>query len=109
MRNVFYLCAFLLVFNVAVAQQSPFGKSQTNTQTEISFYPNPAKDVITFKYHSGKTIDIIVYNVLGSKVKTFTHNGSETNINISDLQRGLYFIRFTDGNNVVSKSFTKTD
>lgn len=109
MKAYIYLIAFILMSFASFAQ-SPFGKtSQSAQQNEISCYPNPAKDAITFKYSSGKSLEISIYNVLGSKIKTFTHTGSETLINISDLQKGLYFIRFSDGNNMVSKSFTKSE
>lgn len=108
MKSHLYLIIFMLFSSLAFGQ-SPFVKSAQAPQAEVSFYPNPAKDVITFKYNSGKTAEIYVYNVLGSRVKTFSHTGTETVINITDLQKGLYFIRFTEGNSVISKSFTKTE
>lgn len=108
MKPHLYFIIFMLFSSLAFGQ-SPFAKSAQAQQAEVSFYPNPAKDVITFKFNSGKSAEISVYNLLGSRVKTFTHNGAETNINITDLQKGLYFIRFTEGNAVISKSFTKTE
>lgn len=77
--------------------------------SEVSFFPNPAKDNITFKYPSSKNVEVNIYNVLGSKVKSFNHQGAETMVNISDLQKGIYFIRFNDHGAVISKSFTKSE
>lgn len=108
MRIYLYTLIAVLACFAAAAQQ-PFAKQPQPQTSEVSFYPNPAKDMITFRYQSGKTLEIVVYNVLGSKVKTFVHTGSETNINISDLQKGIYFIRFTDGNAVITRSFTKSE
>lgn len=85
------------------------GLKTIRNAAEISLYPNPSRHEITLKYPVSKPIEVNVYNVLGSKVKTFVHSGSETSVNISDLQKGLYFIRFTQGGAMVSKSFTKVD
>jgi hypothetical protein len=76
---------------------------------ELSIFPNPAKEKLTLKYNVKETTQVDIYNVLGSKVKTINHNGFETEINISDLQKGLYFIRFKDGNQTISKPFTKSE
>jgi len=83
------------------------GLSSIKKQAEVSFYPNPAKDVITLKYATAKPIEVTVFNVLGAKVKTFTHSSNETALNISELQKGMYFIRFNDIGNMITKSFSK--
>ncbi|MFN3444724.1 MAG: T9SS type A sorting domain-containing protein [Bacteroidia bacterium] len=85
------------------------GLSKVKKQSEVTFFPNPAKDLITLRYPTTKAIDVTVYNVLGAKVKAFTHSSNETSLNISDLEKGLYFIRFNDNGNIVSKSFTKSE
>lgn len=79
---------------------------KTNT---ISFYPNPAKDIITLKQKGNKTIDISIYNILGSIVKNITLNPGENSISIGDLQKGMYFIRYMENGNLVSKPFTKIE
>lgn len=85
------------------------GLSNVKKQSEVTFFPNPAKDLITLRYPTTKAIDVTVYNVLGAKVKSFTHSSNETSLNISDLEKGLYFIRFNDNGTIVSKSFTKSE
>jgi hypothetical protein len=85
------------------------GLNNVKKQSEVTFFPNPAKDVITLKYATTKAIDVTVYNILGAKVKSVTHSSNETTLNISDLEKGLYFIRFSDNGNVISKSFTKAE
>jgi hypothetical protein len=91
------------------AQGWATGLNTLKKQSVVSFFPNPAKDAITLKYTTTNTIDVTVYNVLGAKVKSFTHSSNETTLNISDLDKGLYFIRFSDNGNVISKSFTKAE
>jgi hypothetical protein len=91
------------------AQGWATGLNTVKKQSVVSFFPNPAKDAITLKYETTNAIDVIVYNVLGAKVKSFKHSSNETTLNISDLEKGLYFIRFSDNGNVISKSFTKVE
>ena len=71
-------------------------------------YPNPAKDLITIDIPSKGNATIEVYNVLGSKVKTYNHeNGAVAKIDIADLQKGVYFIRVNDKNTVLTKQIQK--
>lgn len=76
---------------------------------ELTFYPNPAKDNIVLKYSTKEPIQIDIYNVLGMRVKSITHSSNESNIDISDLQNGVYFLRFKDDGRTISKSFTKAE
>ncbi len=76
---------------------------------EFSFFPNPAKDRLTIKYYTKENLTIDIYNVLGSKVKSISYSGLDTEISIADLQNGIYFIRFKDGAQTISKAFTKSE
>ncbi len=85
------------------------GIKENQASREFSFYPNPAKDRLTIKYNTKETITIDIYNVLGSKIKSISHSGLESDINIGDMQNGIYFIRFKDGNQTISKPFSKSE
>jgi hypothetical protein len=64
--------------------------------SNYTIYPNPAKT--HFKIDSKIAIDsIIIYDTLGKTVKTFQSSDS---YDISDLEKGLYFVR-------VNNDFTK--
>jgi len=81
---------------------------ETVKQTkEFIFYPNPAKDELVLKYNSKENIQVEIFNILGSKVKTFNLYGGQTNINISELENGIYFLRLKDEGKTISKTFTK--
>jgi hypothetical protein len=84
---------------------------ETLVNRELSLFPNPAKDRLVIKYQgaSREPVSMEIYNVLGSKVKSINHTGIETDINISDLQKGIYFIRFKEGSKTISKSFSKSE
>jgi len=85
------------------------GVKSITKQSQIGLYPNPAKDVVTIKYATSRIIEADIYNVLGSKVKSITLNRQETSVNVSDLQKGIYFIRFSDNGTVIAKQFTKSE
>ncbi len=83
-------------------------KEVSKSANGFSFYPNPVKDVINVKYPYKNNARVEIYNVLGMKVKSFTLENSER-INVSDLKKGIYYIRVIDGNSVFSKQFSKMD
>jgi len=61
-----------------------------NVYTEI--YPNPASDQLTIR--SNEYIrEVEVLNLTGQVISSKTVNNNETVINVSDLNRGLYFIK----------------
>lgn len=88
------------VWSVAVKETVKHNK-------EFSFYPNPAKDELVLKYNSKENIQVEIFNILGSKVKTFYLYGGQTTVNIEDLENGIYFLRFKDDGKTISKTFTK--
>nr|WP_321452250.1 T9SS type A sorting domain-containing protein [uncultured Carboxylicivirga sp.] len=71
----------------------------------ISIYPNPATDVINIT--SGKeVVSVEVIAINGAKVKEFTR-GNISQINISDLAKGIYIVVTTDVNG--AKAWTKVN
>jgi hypothetical protein len=92
-----------------IAKAWSVGLNKVRNAADISLYPSPARNEITFKYPVTRPVEVAIYNVLGSKVKTFVHSGNETLIDLSGLQKGMYFIRLTVGETVISKSFTKAE
>ncbi|MEP3838644.1 MAG: T9SS type A sorting domain-containing protein [Algibacter sp.] len=73
----------------------------TNT-LQVKFYPNPVVNELTI---SRKTTDvnyITVVNVLGTIVikKVWDNGTSSTQLNLSSLKSGLYFVNLFNGNNL---------
>lgn len=71
-------------------------------------YPNPFKDKLTLKYNGIESIDL--FNIVGDKVKTFVLPVTEnkTEIDLSDLSAGVYFIRtYNEGTIVETKKIVK--
>ncbi len=60
----------------------------------ITIYPNPANDVITFNFNanSNEILILNIYTVMGSLVKTEILKQNQQEINISDLNNGIYIL-----------------
>jgi hypothetical protein len=75
------------------------------TQSGLSVYPNPARDVINLDYSSNSNKEIqpkqiILYNERSDVVRTISNNktitanasGSKTQVDVSSLPRGTYYL-----------------
>ncbi|MBU2940616.1 T9SS type A sorting domain-containing protein [Lacinutrix sp. C3R15] len=63
---------------------------------EFSYYPNPVNDNLTLK--AQKDIEnIAVYNMLGQEVLRTAPNTVSTDVDMSNLQAGAYFVKVTIG------------
>jgi hypothetical protein len=61
-------------------------------------YPNPARDKITIDY-DGKIKSLVILNLLGHAVKYIENPaGNGLEINISDLEKGIYLTRILNAN-----------
>jgi hypothetical protein len=65
-----------------------------NSFDYINIYPNPVINYLGIENHSGKKLSYEIFDIKGSKLLT----GSDTKINLSDLQSGIYFLRLTLNN-----------
>ena len=92
-------------------------KCPTNVNTipseanNVKLYPNPATDNLTIRYSSSAgAAKICVYNTLGKMIANYKITDTTiTNIPVSNLATGIYFIRLTDdeGNVVAIQKFSK--
>ncbi len=73
----------------------------------INFYPNPVNDIL---YISGieKQLKIEVFDIAGRILKTVETSAYDIEINLSDLNSGIYFLRLASANGeVVTKKVVK--
>ena len=61
----------------------------------LNVFPNPVNDYFTLENPSKIASQIVIYDVLGKKVKTFDAI-HETNFYVGDIQTGRYFARIFD-------------
>jgi len=80
--------------------------SVNELETSFTILPNPANDKIkvssTTPYH---TLEIV--NFLGQTVITLSENTTNSEIDISNLSNGLYFVRISTNNGTVVNKFIK--
>jgi len=65
----------------------------------MKVYPNPvAKDnLLTVQLGSSVNTKIAIYNALGQKMMEKISTGSIAKFNVNSLQKGLYFVKLSDG------------
>ena len=71
-------------------------------ETSHNIYPNPVKDVLTVSGEDMK--QVTVYNALGQLVKSINCNDNTVQINVSDLQNGMYIVNVISNDGVMTTS-----
>ena len=74
----------------------------------FSVYPNPAKDILNISNSIGAEINsVTVSDINGRTVKQVAVNGVESQINIADLNAGVYFVNITSTEGSLTKKIVK--
>jgi hypothetical protein len=78
------------------------------TPASISMYPNPARDKITIEIAEGQApSQLSMMNLNGEEVLTRSLIKPKTQIDISNLPGGVYFVRLTNNKTVEVGKFVK--
>jgi len=103
-------------FDIKVSELSII-TSTNNLNTvfnEIRIAPNPVQNQATLTIESEKTSDLTLtlYDALGRQVKsninwTIEAGSNNTNINLDDLSKGLYYLQITDGESINTQRILK--
>ena len=79
------------------------GETPANT---VNVYPNPAHNTITISTNLSGKAEVKVIDVTGRLVKHFvSHNVAGTQLNVENLQSGMYFIMVSNGSNTTASKF----
>ena len=77
-------------------------------KSTVNVYPNPASTFINIDVINGHRVGMVrIYNTVGTLVKSLDMNGSEKEIDISELPTGLYIISIEDEKEPLFKQFIK--
>jgi len=77
-------------------------------KSTVNIYPNPASTFINIDVINGHRVGMVrIYNTVGTLVKSLDMNGSEKEIDISELPTGLYIISIEDEKEPMVKQFIK--
>jgi len=74
--------------------------------SKFSYYPNPTTGILNISA-SGKIDNVDVYNVVGQKVLSFAPNADRSEINMSALPKGLYFVKALVSGQVITNKVIK--
>lgn len=83
---------------------SIFPKTISNAGMKIA--PNPASEVVNISYaaEAGSNVKVNVTDVMGNVVKTVEGSSSSADINVADLNKGVYFVTvLADGTPVTAQ------
>ncbi|TVZ57228.1 putative secreted protein (Por secretion system target) [Lutibacter sp. Hel_I_33_5] len=88
-----------------------FGAASTssvvdNDVAKISMYPNPSKNNITISSKE-KIENITIYNILGKSIRTINVDSNSKNINVSDLNAGIYMVKYSANGKIGTAKFIK--
>ncbi len=71
--------------------------NEATMQQQLRVYPNPTNGVFTIESNLGEAVQFELYNVLGQRVRASQTLQNDTQVNVSDLESGVYFIQFHSG------------
>ena len=75
----------------------------------VTLYPNPATEMVSVAVSDANIMitGVEVYNVYGQLINTIVSTENPLRINVSGLADGMYYVRVTTDNGVVTKNFVK--
>ena len=84
------------------------GESLGENESYFNIFPNPASDNLSIEANEEIT-EVNIYNILGVNVynEQCTMNNLQLDINISDFNNGVYFVKVKTGNGETVKRFIK--
>ena len=89
------------ISEVKITQNAPTASVDDFATNSVKMYPNPAKGVVNFTSASNEVLDVAVYDLLGKEV--LRANAVQSQLNISSLNPGMYFVNMTQGTTVSTK------
>ena len=93
---------------ITILYNSVLSTNPANYESNINIYPNPANDHITIDCGNLDNLEgwnIKIINILGQEVLSQPMDNDK--INVSELSKGVYIIRISDGVNQADKKFIK--
>jgi Secretion system C-terminal sorting domain/Metallo-peptidase family M12B Reprolysin-like len=85
---------------IAITIQSPCNLSNNEFELSgFSYYPNPIKNELNISQND-EISEVSLYTVLGQQVISKLINSNKTNIDVSGLSTGTYFVKIKSGENI---------
>ncbi len=90
--------------NTTWAGATTSGINEISDLNNFQLTPNPSNGNLTIIYSPKTTYDVNVFNTLGSVVYTKTNINSNLPVDLSKLNKGIYFVQLKDNNNAAVAS-----
>ena len=88
----------------ALASTRPVGLSEVNSSKNVSLYPNPASDYINIQISNNQEENLVeLVNLSGQTVYSRIHNSEKIQLYVKDFEPGLYLIRITNREEIVTE------
>lgn len=86
--------------------------TKIDNSSGFALYPNPVDNELYINYnkglnHSNLEWDIVIYNTIGKKIRTYKHLSIPTMLKTNDLPCGTYFVQFSNGLNILNHKIIK--
>ena len=73
-----------------------------------ALYPNPTTGKFFIEFSKAlNNVDVYILDVNGKMIRRSKGNGYKLDFDLSNVAAGVYFVRITDGTNVVTKKVVK--
>ncbi len=89
MKQLLLVLVLMLGGFALQAQQS------NSVKPELTVYPNPAIDNISVQDNNDAVSQVVVFSLIGKKVKSFEHLKGEYHY-VGDLPKGVYLVQMID-------------
>jgi hypothetical protein len=79
-------------------------------KSSINIYPNPTIGMVNVEFFNTSTTSIILQNVLGERLAEVTYSDKgtiNTQFDLSNFAKGIYFIHFKTNNSVLTHKVSK--
>ncbi len=79
------------------------GLQENSSEITTEIFPNPSKDIININRSSSDKINVQIIDILGQTVLSQTITSNQSQLCISDLKDGLYFLQLVQDGNVINQ------
>jgi hypothetical protein len=92
--------------DVKLEKMSTVSFSTAKNDVSLNVYPNPANNVISIE-SSEMIKSIRIYNVAGAQVLNYTPSSKLSELNISELSSGIYYMSANYGDKIIVRKIVK--
>jgi hypothetical protein len=100
-------------FTISVRSEQPTAITERELLENVALWPNPVEDVIGLSFNSlnSASLSLTIFDLNGRVIRSTNNavNAGENrhNINVADLDAGMYLLQIANGNQSTSRRFVK--